>query len=96
MGHGCGVSQYHQFYGKIRKKYQNLPRPYVGSYSGEMGHQFLQENLILAWAKSIGTFVMVSISDMLTIKYWQNLGTIMETAKENIHKQFRIGDTCFT
>ena len=39
---------------------------------------------------------MVSISDMLAIKYWQNLGSILDKAKDNIPKQCRIGDTCFT
>ena len=38
---------------------------------------------------------MVSISDMLTIKYRQNLVNFVDTAKENIPKQFRIGDICF-
>ena len=45
------------------------PRPYVGSYSGEKGHQFLQEACIIASAKSFETFIMVSISDIPTIKY---------------------------
>ena len=39
---------------------------------------------------------MVSISDMPTIKYWKNLGSIMDKSKEKITKQCRIGDTCFT
>ena len=39
---------------------------------------------------------MVSISDMPTIKYWQYLGSIMDKAKENTSKKFRIGDACFT
>ena len=39
---------------------------------------------------------MVSISDNPTIKYWQNLGSMTDKAKEKSHKQFRIGDTCFT
>ena len=39
---------------------------------------------------------MVSISDMPTIKHWNNLGAFMYTAKENIRKQSRIGDTCLT
>ena len=39
---------------------------------------------------------MVSISDMLTIKYWKNLGSITDKAKERIPKKCRIGDTCFT
>ena len=50
------------------------PRPYVGIYSGEKGHQFLQENWILALEKWFQTFVMVSISDMPSINYSQNLG----------------------
>ena len=33
---------------------------------------------------------------MPTIKYWKILGSMMDKAKENIPKQFRIGDTCFT
>ena len=32
---------------------------------------------------------------MSTIEYWKNLGSIMDKAKEKIHKQFLIGDTCF-
>ena len=43
LGHGCGVSQYPQFYDTNKKNFQMLPRPYVGSYSGEKGHQFLQK-----------------------------------------------------
>ena len=33
---------------------------------------------------------------MPTIKYWQNMGWNIDKAKENIPKQCRIGDTCFT
>ena len=69
---------------------------YVGSYSGEKGHQFLQENWILALARSVTTFIMVSISDMPNIKYWQNVGKVFDTAKENIPKKCMIGDACFT
>ena len=39
---------------------------------------------------------MVSIIDMPTIKYWKNLVTFMDTSKDNIPKQCRIGDACFT
>ena len=39
---------------------------------------------------------MVSISDMPTLKYWQNLGSMMNKAKEKITKQCIIGDKCFT
>ena len=46
-----------------------LLRPYVGTYSGEKGHQILQQPWIIALAKSIETFLIVSISDMPTVKY---------------------------
>ena len=39
---------------------------------------------------------MVSISDITTVKYWQNLGTLLDKVKEEIPKQYKIGDTCFT
>ena len=58
----------------------------MGSYSGEKGHQFLHKPWMLALAKSVETFIMVSISDMPTIKYCQNLGSIMDKAKEKIPK----------
>ena len=51
LGHGCGVSQYSQFYDTNKKTFQMLPRPYVGSYSGEKCHQFLQKPWIIALAK---------------------------------------------
>ena len=71
-----------------------LPHLYVGNYSGEKGHQFLQGKWIIALAKPVETFVMVSISDIPTIKYWQNLVIFMDTAKGKTPKQCRIGDTC--
>ena len=95
LGHGCGVSQYPQFY-DTNKKFQMLPRPYVGSYSGEKGHQILQQPWIIALAKSIETFIIVSMIEMPTIKYWQNLGRIMNQVKKVIPVECRIGDTCFT
>ena len=72
MGHGCGVSKYPQFYERTKNIYQMLPSPYVGSYSGEKGHNLLQENWIIALEISVETFIMVSISDTPSIKYWQN------------------------
>ena len=72
-----------------------LPSPYVGRYSVEKGHQFWQKPWIIALAKLIETLIIVSIYDMPTIKYWQNLGRTTEIAKE-IPKECRIGDTCFT
>ena len=76
--------------------YQILPRPYLGSYSGEKGHEIMQQSWIIALAKSVETFILVSISEMPTIKYWQNLGRTMDKAKEMIPNEGRIGDTCFT
>ena len=73
-----------------------LPRPYVVSYSGEKGHQFLHKPWILALDKSVEKFIHVSINDMPTIKYWQHLESIMDKAKDMIPKECRIGDTCFT
>ena len=45
-----------------------LPRPYLGNYSGEKGHKIMQQSWIIALAKSVETFILVSISEMLTIK----------------------------
>ena len=45
--------------------------------------------------KSFETFMMASISDMPTIKYWEN-GKNLDDAKENILKECRICDACFT
>ena len=73
-----------------------LQHPYVGRYSGEKGHQILQQPWIIALAKSIETFIIVSIYEMPTVKYWQYLGRIMEEAKLMIPKECRIGDTCLT
>ena len=39
---------------------------------------------------------MVSISDMPTVQYWKILRDLLYKAKENIPKQCRMGDTCFT
>ena len=58
-----------------------LPPPVVGKFPGEKGHQFLHESWILALAKWVETSFMVSISDMPTIKYWKNLGSMMDKVK---------------
>ena len=60
------------------------------------GSPIFHEPWIISLDKSVETFLMVSISDMPDIKYWQNLGIIMDKAKEKIPKQYRTGDTCFT
>ena len=66
------------------------------SYTGEKGHQFLHKISSIKLAKSVEIFFIVSISDMPTIKYWQNLGIMIDKSKEEITKQCIIGDTCFT
>ena len=72
-----------------------LPCLYLGSHSAGKIHQFFHKPWILALAKSVEMF-LVSISDMTTIKYWKNLGSMMYKAKEKIPKQCRIGDAFFT
>ena len=67
--HGCGVSQQPQLYDKIKKKYQLFPHPYMGNYKVEQGHNCFQENWIIALAKPVETFVIVSINDVQTVKY---------------------------
>ena len=79
-----------------KEKNQMLPLPYVGSYLSEKGHQFFHKPWILALSKSFEIFILVSISDMPTIKYSQNLGRTTEKSKEMIPKECRIGDICFT
>ena len=69
LGHSCGVSQYPQFYDTNKNIYQMLPRPYLGCYSGEMGHEIMQQSWIIALAKSVETFIIVSINEMPTIEY---------------------------
>ena len=80
LGHGCGASQDPQFYDRIKRN-QMLPHPYVIRYIGERGHHFLQEPWIIALSKSVETFIMVSISDMTTSQYSQNLESMMNKAK---------------
>ena len=37
LGHGCGMSQYPQFYDWELDKHQVLPSPYLGSFKGDNG-----------------------------------------------------------
>ena len=68
-----------------------LPRPYLGSYSGEKGHEIMQQSWIIALAKSVETFIIVSINEMPTIKYWQNLGRIMEVIWSVLRRALTLG-----
>ena len=47
LGHGGGVSQFPQFYDKIKKRSKFLSRPYAGSYLGEKGHNFFNKHGLL-------------------------------------------------
>ena len=55
--------------------------PYLGSYSGQKGQEILQQPWIIALAKSVETFIIVSINDMPTVKYWKILGSTMDKSK---------------
>ena len=55
-----------------------------------------QQPWIIALAKSIETFIEVSMIEMPTTKYWRNLGRIINQAKMMIPEECRIGDTCLT
>ena len=79
------VVVFYNFHSSVTKtlKYQSLPLPYVGSYEGEKGNLLLKEKWILDLAKLVWGFVMVSISDLLTVKYWKHLEkTIIRTKKD--------------
>ena len=73
-----------------------LPLPFVGSYIGEKGDTFLQEPWIIASAKSVETFIMVSISDMKKSQYWKFWGSMINKSMEKIPKKCRIGNKIFT
>ena len=47
---------------------------------------FLQKQII-ALAKSVETFFMVPRSDIPTVKYWKNFGSLLDKAKEKIPKK---------
>ena len=47
-----------------------LPFPYVGSYEGEKVGLFLKEEWTVDLEKPDKIFVVVSISDLLIVKYW--------------------------
>ena len=57
-----------------------LARPYVGSYSGENGTNLFPNHGFLHYPNQLKYF-LVSIIDMPTIKYGQNLECIMDKAK---------------
>ena len=57
---------------------------------------FFHKPWIIDLEKSVEAFLMVSMSDVITIKYWQILRSMMDKAKEKIPKQCIINDTCFT
>ena len=58
----------------------------MGIYFSEKGHGFFHKPWILALAKSVETFILVSIYEMPTIKYWNFFERTTKKAKENIPK----------
>ena len=63
-----------------------LPHLYVGSYKGVNGNLFLKGKWVVDLAKSVELFVMVSISDMPTIKYGNHLKNDTGCTKDDIPK----------
>ena len=47
LGHGCGVSQYSQFYYEHLEKYQVLPCPYLGTFEGDNGETLILKKWVL-------------------------------------------------
>ena len=84
LGHGCSVSQYPQFYDTIKqiKCYHihiwgNIQAKRVTNSCAN--HEFLHQPNQMK-------FLLVSISYMPTIKYWQNWENIMDKANVKILK----------
>ena len=73
-----------------------LPRTYTRSYSVDKGRQFLQKNIYSCIRQIIWNIYYGFNKWHANYKYWHNLGAFLDKAKEKIHEQFRIGDTCFT
>ena len=42
IDHGCGVSQYPQFYDEHLENYQLLPRPYLRIFAGNNGEKMIK------------------------------------------------------
>ena len=72
-------------------KYQILPRPYVGSYEGEKGNMFLKGKWIVGLAKSFELFLMVSISDLITVSIFINRESICFLQKKISQKNAELG-----
>ena len=81
LGHGCGVSQYPQFYERIKIYISNVTTSICGKLYTWKGSPIFQEPWNIALSKSVETFIMVSISDMKTSQCWQKLGSMMDKAK---------------
>ena len=53
----------------------------MGSYEGKKGNPFLKEKCILELVRPVELFVMVSISNLITVNYWKNFGKTMINIK---------------
>ena len=56
--HDGGISQFNQFYDRVKNKYKILTRPYVEIYEGEKFNHISKEKLIVELKKSVELFVM--------------------------------------
>ena len=54
LGHGCGVSQFTQFFDRIKNTNQILPRYYVECSEVEKVHLFKKKKVVVDLSKSVG------------------------------------------
>ena len=54
--HNFGVSQYPHFYERIKKIYQMLQCPNMGSYIGEKGHRLFKNHELLYYPNQLKHF----------------------------------------
>ena len=88
------MSQHLSSYTIKTLKCQVLPRPYVGSYDSEKNKTIIERKTDVRFHKISCFFVIVSISDLPTVKYCQTWKIII-SGGEKIPKECILGDKCF-
>ena len=68
VGYGCGVSRYSQFYYQDLDHYQALLRPYLGTFEGYTGKEFIKEKWLLDLEVQAETFFWGCIENITTDK----------------------------
>ena len=61
----------------------NVTTSIFGKLFRRKGSPIFQESWIVELAKSVETFVMVSIIDMTTVQDWKVLGSLLDKSKED-------------